>query len=141
MITFDGSIEPDWVENMNSVLDDNKRLTLITGESIYLTPEMGLILETADLADTSPATISRCAIVYVKSKSLPIKAKFNKWLRTLPSVLKDQTERIDVFVNYFMSEIFEKFMRKDFMIYPITKQWMLGNFIKVFSSLIFDYHS
>ena len=102
---------------------------------------MGLILETADLADTSPATISRCAIVYVKSKSLPIKAKFNKWLRTLPSVLKDQTERIDVFVNFFMSEIFEKFMRKDFMIYPITKQWMLGNFIKVFSSLIFDYHS
>jgi dynein heavy chain len=59
---------------MNSVLDDNKRLTLITGETIYLTPQMGIILETADLAETSPATISRCAIVYVKSMSLPIKA-------------------------------------------------------------------
>ena len=37
-ITFDGPIEPDWVENMNSVLDENKRLNLVTGETIYLTP-------------------------------------------------------------------------------------------------------
>ena len=38
LVTFDGPIEPDWVENMNSVLDDNKRLNLVTGETIYLTP-------------------------------------------------------------------------------------------------------
>jgi dynein heavy chain len=37
IITCDGPIEPDWVENMNSVLDDNKRLSLITGETLYLT--------------------------------------------------------------------------------------------------------
>ena len=37
LVTFDGPIEPDWVENMNSVLDDNKRLNLVTGETIYLT--------------------------------------------------------------------------------------------------------
>ena len=36
-ITCDGPIEPDWVENLNSVLDDNKRLSLITGETLYLT--------------------------------------------------------------------------------------------------------
>lgn len=38
LVTFDGPIEPDWVENINSVLDDNKRLNLVTGEIIYLTP-------------------------------------------------------------------------------------------------------
>lgn len=37
LVTCDGPIEPDWVENLNSVLDDNKRLSLITGETIYLT--------------------------------------------------------------------------------------------------------
>ena len=36
IVTFDGPIEPDWVENINSVLDDNKRLNLVTGEVIYL---------------------------------------------------------------------------------------------------------
>ena len=66
LITFDGSIEPDWVENLNSVLDDNMRLTLITGESIHLTPQMTVVLESSDLADTSPATISRCAIIYCR---------------------------------------------------------------------------
>ena len=49
LVTFDGPIEPDWVENMNSVLDDNKRLNLVTGETIYLTPQMNVILECFNL--------------------------------------------------------------------------------------------
>lgn len=36
-ITFDGDVETEWVENLNAVLDDNRRLTLVTGESIPLT--------------------------------------------------------------------------------------------------------
>ena len=64
IITFDGPIEPDWVENINSVLDDNKRLNLVTGEVIYLSEHVRVILETADLANCSPATVSRCAIIY-----------------------------------------------------------------------------
>lgn len=80
LITFDGPIEPDWVENINSVLDDNKRLNLVTGEVIYLTENIKVLLETADLLNCSPATISRCAIIYFPKESLPIKAGFNQWL-------------------------------------------------------------
>ena len=65
LITFDGPIEPDWVENINSVLDDNKRLNLVTGEVIYLTDNIKVLLETADLLNCSPATISRCGIIYM----------------------------------------------------------------------------
>ena len=63
LVIFDGPIEPDWVENMNSVLDDNKRLNLVTGETIYLSSQMNVILECSDLVECSPATISRCAII------------------------------------------------------------------------------
>ena len=81
LVTFDGPIDPDWVENMNSVLDDNKRLNLVTGEAIYLTPNMNIILECSDLSECSPATITRCAVVYMRKESFPVKAHFNKWLK------------------------------------------------------------
>ena len=63
-ITLDGPVEPDWVENINSVLDDNKRLNLVTGEVIYLSQYIRIIIETADLLNCSPATVSRLGIVY-----------------------------------------------------------------------------
>ena len=102
LITLDGPIEPDWVENINSVLDDNKRLNLITGEVIYLSANVKIVLETADLSNTSPATISRCAIIYTPKELLPNKSIFNTWLNHLPPILNDQKRRLDSFFNFFM---------------------------------------
>lgn len=84
IVTCDGPIEPDWVENLNSVLDDNKRLSLQTGETIYLTPHMNILLETSHLLYATPATISRVAICYIRREILPAKATFNNYLYSLP---------------------------------------------------------
>lgn len=64
-IILDGQIDHDWAEHLNPVLDDNRKLNLSNGESINLTKQMSIMIETDNLVNTTPATISRCGVVYL----------------------------------------------------------------------------
>lgn len=63
-IVCDGNIDPEWVEALNSVLDDNRLLTMPNGERVQLTPNVTFIFECDSLRFASPATVSRCAVIY-----------------------------------------------------------------------------
>jgi dynein heavy chain len=48
-IILDGDLDANWIESMNSVMDDNKLLTLINGDRIRLERYCKLLFEVYDL--------------------------------------------------------------------------------------------
>ncbi|KAF5218447.1 dynein heavy chain [Trypanosoma cruzi] len=78
-IVFDGPVDTLWIESLNSVLDDSKLLCLDSGERIKLPETIHMLFEVADLAVASPATVSRCGMVYLDAADLHWSAVVRRW--------------------------------------------------------------
>uniref|UniRef100_A0A0G4IFQ9 AAA+ ATPase domain-containing protein n=1 Tax=Chromera velia CCMP2878 TaxID=1169474 RepID=A0A0G4IFQ9_9ALVE len=88
-IVYDGDVDAVWVENMNTVMDDNKLLTLTNGERIRLQRHASMLFEVFDLQYASPATISRAGMVYVDNRNLGYGPFYDRWMRSKDEALQE----------------------------------------------------
>ncbi|EGV97392.1 Dynein beta chain, ciliary [Cricetulus griseus] len=79
-IVLDGDIDPLWIESLNTVMDDNKVLTLASNERVALTSSMRLLFETHHLRTATPATVSRAGILYVNPQDLGWNPYVASWI-------------------------------------------------------------
>ncbi|RNE99549.1 cytoplasmic dynein 2 heavy chain 1 isoform X1 [Trypanosoma rangeli] len=79
-ILCDGDIDPEWVESLNSVLDDNKLLTLPNGVRIQFGRNVNFIFETHSLAYASPATVSRMGVILCSAKDVSLECVVQSFL-------------------------------------------------------------
>ncbi|KAJ3249578.1 hypothetical protein HDU78_000105 [Chytriomyces hyalinus] len=98
---LDGDIDPNWIESLNTVMDDNKMLTLASNERIPLKPYMRLIFEIGDLKYATPATVSRAGILYLNTTDLGWNPYVQSWLdkREDPAEKSSLSVLFDRYVN------------------------------------------
>ena len=82
-IICDGDVDPEWIEALNSVLDDNHLLTLPTGERISFGANVNFIFETDNLQFASPATVSRMGMIFMNDEDININSIITKWAKGL----------------------------------------------------------
>ncbi|XP_045894233.1 dynein axonemal heavy chain 6-like [Micropterus dolomieu] len=101
-VICDGPVDALWIENMNTVLDDNKMLCLANSERIKLTPSIHMVFEVQDLAVASPATVSRCGMVFIDPEEL-------KWMPYVQTWISGLTKLPDP-VRTYLLELFEQYV-------------------------------
>ncbi|XP_053483492.1 dynein axonemal heavy chain 11 isoform X4 [Ictalurus furcatus] len=122
-IILDGDVDPMWIESLNTVMDDNKVLTLASNERIPLTSSMRLVFEISHLRNATPATVSRAGILYVNPQDLSWNLYVTSWIDRR----KHQTEKahLTILFDKYVSRCIEQ-MRSSFKtIIPIPENSMV----------------
>lgn len=138
-IVFDGPVDSAWIENLNTVLDDSKKLCLMNGEIIPLTrPWMGIFFEMSDLKKVSPSVVGRSGIAYLESRKLGWTALKKSFVESLPNRTFDQ-EKIDLLDDLFdwlVPPVLSKIKQQSGLFLPYMELHLVKCQLSLLSSLL-----
>lgn len=135
-IVFDGPVDAVWIENMNTVLDDNKILCLTNGQKIKVTPRMNLMFEVENLNYASPATVSRCGMVFLQPEQLGWEPLLDAYIKyKLPEVLKPMAKWIRTKMDWLLTPTLIYAQKNGRFPFKIDEMQMVQSTIKIFDSM------
>jgi dynein heavy chain len=145
-IVCDGPIDSIWIENLNTVLDDNKILTLSNNERISMIDSCRLVMECENVKNASLATVSRCGMIYITERDITYKPYIKSWfvrnkdlLKEIKAKYKVNEEDIKKSIDKLINEQVENELLKNFN--PCMNiSWLIKikNFLLILESLLGD---
>uniref|UniRef100_H2YYB5 AAA+ ATPase domain-containing protein n=1 Tax=Ciona savignyi TaxID=51511 RepID=H2YYB5_CIOSA len=122
-IVLDGDIDPMWIESLNTVMDDNKVLTLASNERIPLTPTMRMLFEISHLKAATPATVSRAGILFVNPADLGWNPPVSSWIDQRE--VQSERANLTILFDKYVPPILEALKTRFKTIIPIPEQSMI----------------
>lgn len=124
-IVCDGDIDPEWIESLNSVMDDNHLLTLPNGERVSFGDNVNFIFETNDLRFASPATVSRLGMIFLSEEDVDVNRITKTWVNKQP---ENMQAKLTSWIQDIFFPAFEWTLGKqELMIEQTTKVGVVNN--------------
>jgi dynein heavy chain len=125
---------------MNTVLDDNKKLCLNSGQIIKLKPTMTMMFEVEDLSQASPATVSRCGMVLMEPQQLGYIPLILSYCNNLATVL--ELKLVDKIKNslIYLSDLSMEYVRINCKFpVPTGPNFLVSNLLTIFDTFVLEF--